>query len=124
VIKLRELIKAKLVLILPSVYFNRAPPSAVFPFISFSISSSYMDGEVEVWGLDVDVWDKNADTTTLENIANDICGSLHRAHLIGDGISIKIYKENRLSPDDDDPAIKRRKITFQARCLDNDQIRR
>ena len=122
--QLRELIKAELLLILPRVFFNRVPDSAVFPFITFSFTTSFMNGEVEIVPIDVDVWDRTCDTTILEGIASDISGSLHRNHMLGDGITVSIYREGRSSPDDDDPQIKRRRISFQARCLDNAQIRR
>jgi len=82
-----------------------------------------MAGEVEVWVLDVDVWDDETDTTALETLANNINMALHRNHFIGSGFFFKIYREGRQAPDDEDPRIRRRRLTFQVRCMDSTQIK-
>lgn len=122
-IQIREQIRALLLPLSSIVYFQDAPDNAAFPYVTFNIPNSFMAGEVEVWVLDVDVWDSATDSTALETLANNINMALHRARYIGDGFYFTIYREGRQTPDDEDPRIKRRKLTFQVRCLDEDQIK-
>ncbi|ALY08070.1 hypothetical protein BhaS171_00014 [Bacillus phage vB_BhaS-171] len=100
------------------VYFQSAPTTATFPYIVYDLPNSFTDEELEVFNLDIDVWDNQADTTTLETLASSLWRALDHYQYIDQQIQFVLYKENRLTVIDEDPNIKRRKLIFQMRYFD------
>ena len=117
-INIREPITAKLKTLCPRVYYERAPMDAQFPYIVYAFPNSFMLDEQEIWVLDVDIWDKplNGDTTALDTLARGVADDLHRFTIYGPWA--QVYRQSRFSLDDDEPSIRRRKITFQVRLFD------
>lgn len=98
------------------VFFQVATDKAVKPYVVFDFPNSVDSGTLENFVLDIDVWDDNLDTTTLETLIDTIDDTLHKKSiLLSDKMGIVIYRENRLTLTDDDPRIRRRKYTYQAR---------
>jgi hypothetical protein len=115
-IEIRTTINTLLKTLHPRVFFQIAPDTAVMPYIVFDLPNSVDLGTLENFVLDIDVWDDNDDTTTLETLINTIDIELHKkAILITDKVGIVIYRNNRLTLTDDDPRIRRRKYIYQAR---------
>lgn len=120
-IKLREVLQGILAGVHPRVFFNRAPSGAQFEYLVYSLPSSYMLDEQEIWVLDVDIWDRddaNEDSAIIDSLTNEVAHRLHRLRHVGPDIAFVIYRENRFVLDDDDPRIRRRKVTFQLRVFD------
>ena len=116
---IREPITAKLKTLCPRVYYERAPIDAQFPYIVYAFPNSFMLDEQEIWVLDVDIWDKplSGDTTELDELSRGVADGLHRLTIYGPAWA-QVYRESRFSLDDDEPLIRRRKITFQVRSFD------
>lgn len=117
-IKVRDAIEAQLKLIHPRAYFLRAPKGAQLPYLVYTLTTSFMLGEQEVWPLEVDAWDNDADSATVDALSRQVADTLHRWRYVGDGISLKVYREGRMALDDDDARIKRRRVMFQVRSFD------
>ena len=77
----------------PRVFFNVAPDNAVFPYVVFDLPNSVDSGDLENFVLDIDVWDTNTDTTTLETLIGTIDNALHRKSIVLDGkMGFVIYR--------------------------------
>ena len=115
-LELRTAIQTLLKTLHARVFFQVASDKAEFPYVVFDLPNSVDSGALENFVLDIDVWDVNADTTALETLINTIDEALHKKTiLIEDKMGITLYRENRLTLTDDDPNIRRRKYTYQAR---------
>lgn len=103
------------------VYFQKAPNNIAFPYVIYDFPNSFMDGDQEVFNLDIDIWDNKDDTTELEQMASSIWKGLNRYRHLDEDIQFSIYRENRLPPlDEDEKNIKRRKLIFQVRYFDRE----
>jgi hypothetical protein len=98
------------------VFFQIAPDTAVMPYVVFDFPNSVDSGTLEIFVLDIDVWDDSQDTTALETLIDTIDDTIHKKSiLINDKMCIVIYRENRLTLTDDDQRIRRRKYIYQAK---------
>lgn len=118
VLDLRTAIRGILMTAHPRVYYEDAPKSATFPYLVYDIPSSFDDGDIEVFVLDVDGWDDPTagDTTALETLMEAADAALQRSVINQAGIAAPIYRDSRLSLNDPDERIIRRKYTYQVRC--------
>jgi len=109
----------------PRVYQSQAPTNTAYPFVTYSLGSSFTnaDQRQEIFMLDVDVWDnKPLSTTALDTLVSNVDGDgsmtsatgLHRRHYYSGGIvQADFYREARMEIPDDDPAIRRRQLRYQ-----------
>lgn len=117
-IELRKAINSFLKQHHPRVYHQRATDQAVFPYIVYNLPNSFDNEQQEVFNLDVDVWDKGNDTTPIETLSGDLWRVLNRFEYIDPNIQFTVYRASRLTLDEDDINIKRRKLIFELRYLD------
>jgi|SRR5690625_3004032 len=113
-------VRRKLLEIHPRVYFDTAPDDAVFPYVVFNFPNDFTIEELEVFNLDVDVWDRpvDGDTNEIDAVSSGIWRGLHKCRYMDNNIQFSVYRANRLMPDDDDPLIRRRKLIFELRYFD------
>ena len=115
-IELRKALLARLKTIHPRVYFERAPSTAVFPYLVFDFQL-YPDGEgFELCTLSIDGWDNNPDTTALETLMAS-ARTLDKATISNDELVVTFYLENMIPLIDDDETIRRRNYNFAARLF-------
>lgn len=117
VMALRKALAERLKLTHPRVYYEAASDKAVMPYLVFELPNSFDDGTMEQFVLDVDGWDEpvSGDTTALENMMAAADGVLQRAVILANGLAFIIYRDNRMTVDDDDKRIRRRKYIYQVR---------
>ena len=112
---LLELVKERLEEILPT-YLEEAPQGTAYPFITYSLTSSTEDFQREILILEVNVWDRNNDTTALEGYADQVNLAFHRFKYFKKGeLQTSIYRFGRSMIPDPDPLIKRRQLLFQCK---------
>ena len=116
--KLRIELNKILKTIHPRVYFMKAPDTVVFPYVVYDLPQSYFDDGLEVFNLDIDVWDDKTDTTEIETLAQSIWNTLHKYYFINNDIQFTTYRINRMTIQDDDPRIRRRTLMFNIRYYD------
>lgn len=114
-IKLREELNKILKEIHPRVYYMKAPNKEVFPYIIYALPQSFIEDDIEIFNLDIDIWDNKTDTIELEVLGQTVWDRLDRLHCINDDLQFSIYRQSRLTVDDDDPRIKRRILIFTLR---------
>lgn len=115
-IELRKALETILKTSASNVYYQKAPKTAVMPYVVFDYPNSVDFGTLENFVLDIDVWDDAVDTTALETLIDSIDISLHKIQImVTDKVAIIPYRENRMAPIDDDERINRRKYVYQVR---------
>ena len=119
-IELRRALHSYLRSIHPRVYFQRAPDTAQFPYITYSFEM-IPDGEgFELVVLDIDGWDMpdDGDTTGLERLMSDVKRSMDKKTLTTDDLVVSFYLDRKLALEDDNPKIIRRKYVYQGRLFE------
>ena len=104
----------------PRVYFQRAPDTATFPYLTYSFEV-LPDGEsFELVVLDIDGWDMpiSGDTTQLENLMTDVDRAMNKTTLTTDDLVVSFYLDRKLALEDDNPKIIRRKYVYQGRLFE------
>jgi hypothetical protein len=97
------------------VHYEAAPDDTPYPFLVYDLTNSTDDGTMENFVLEIDGWDKNADTTDLETMMSDLDAGLHRRTTVVDNVSLTFYRENRLTVPDPDSRLRRRQYVYQIR---------
>ena len=119
-IELRKALHPRLRAIHPRAYFQRAPDTAQFPYITYSFEM-IPDGEgFELVVLDIDGWDMpdDGDTTGLERLMSDVKRSMDKKTLTTDDLVVSFYLDRKLALEDDNPKIIRRKYVYQGRLFE------
>lgn len=98
-----------------SVYFQKAPASAEFPYLVFDLPTSFNNAPSEDFLLEIDAWDNNQDTTILENIIDSIDEELNNKIISFDKYKAIFRRENRLTLPDEDPTLNRRQLRYTVR---------
>lgn len=105
----------------PRVYFQRAPEGAEYPYVAYSLTDSYDDGSLDRWMVDVDVWDRSndGDSLRIELLADAVDKALNGLMVVpAPDLSFRFLRENRLTPETDDPRLLRRWYTYQVRVYE------
>lgn len=119
-IEIRKVIESKLQAITTKTYYQDADDDATYPYLVYDFPNSNDDGTLERFDMDVDAWDDSTNTTALETLIDSADKALHRLTVVVGGLSMTIYRENRLSLEDDDPRLKRRKYIYQVRTYEGE----
>jgi hypothetical protein len=105
------------------VFYQKAAPNAVFPYLVFDISNSIDDGTLERFVLDVDGWGNDENTYDMEQMMHLADQALHRTTLYindaGKQLGMSVYRENRLTFDENDRRVYRRRYIYQIRTHEN-----
>lgn len=110
---LKKLVKTKLETLKQTVYFETAADSALYPHIVFNFREIDLDDlSRQDYILEVDIWTKGTDTTTIDNLADSVEDLLQGENLPQDHILPTFYKRDRKSIEDPDKSIKHRRIRF------------
>ena len=111
---LKELVQTKLKTLTTDVYFEQAIDNALYPHIVFSLREVNLnDLHRQDYILEVDVWDKENDTTAVDALADNVEDLLHMQNLPQTNILPTFYKIDRKSIVDSDKKIKHRLVRFQ-----------
>ena len=118
-IELRTKLFQELKTLHPRVYFQHATEDHAFPYVTYNFLPSFMvDAGMESMLMDVDVWDNNTNTTAIETLAQKVWEKFHHYKHVDEDIFLSIYRDSRMPEiEDDEPSIRRRKLTFQVRYM-------
>lgn len=118
-IEVRKELSTFLKTLYPRVYFQTASEEAIYPYIVYDLPSIFCDGEGgEVITLDIDGWDYNTtgDTLSIEDLMKNI-NLLDKKVFTTDNMSVVFYLETKMSLQDNDKNIKRRKYTYTGKLF-------
>lgn len=100
------------------VGFNTVPDESVYPHVILDLpTSAYQEG-LDLFMLDVDVWDKGLSTKSVDEIAELVRDKLDRVRICIEELHAAIYYQSMGNVGSEDPSLKRKVLTFQV------QIRR
>lgn len=97
-----------------------------FPYVRIGFPHTIDDGEgMQRLVVDIDVWDKNTDTTTLDGIVGLINGDgnpfaptgLNKRTLSDASGAVTYYLDTILALREDDSRLRRRKLIYQAHAF-------
>lgn len=109
--EIKTIIRALLLELCGDVYFEDAPPEANFPRIVFDLNC-FFSGDRSDYSLELNIWDRSSDTATVDALADACAKALdHRCELT-DTLQYRSYRATRNKVHDPDPAIRRRRLTF------------
>ena len=117
---IRQLLHPKLIETHDRTYFQRAPDTATFPYLTYSLELA-TDGEGFVLAvLNVDGWDKppTGSTAAIETLMQTVKDSLDKITLTNEDIVVSLYLDRTLALDDDDRLIVRRRQVYQGRLFE------
>lgn len=116
-IEIRQILHPYLLTLHPRAWFDRAPNNAQYPYLVYTFSVIQDDGQgYQQMTLDVDGWDDREDTTRLEVLMSTVEAGLDKHGLVGTGVVLRFYIENKNSIPEDD-GIQRRRYMFQGRVF-------
>lgn len=111
---LKKLVQTKLKTLTTNVYHEIADKDAVYPHIVFTFRRiDLQDLSRQDYILEVDVWDKEKDTTRVDNLADSVENLLQAQNLPQEHILPTFYLIDRRNILDEDKYIKHRQIQFQ-----------
>lgn len=102
----------------PRAWSDRAPETAVFPYLVYELGPATNDGSTEIFMMDLDGWDVPADGTpvALETMMAAANQALDRTTIAVNGqLAFSVYLETRLRLEEDDARIHRRRYVYQIR---------
>ncbi len=117
-IELKNLIESNLKAVHAKVYYQKAPDNAVCPYLVYELPTSYFYEYDGTLTLDIDGWDDEYDTTTLETLMAAVNAKFNRLQLLSDNLGAVFYLENKMSLREDDKRINRRKYIYQVRLFE------
>jgi len=110
--KLRDYLVEQLKLTCPRVYNMEADNDAIFPYLTYDLIG-FSEKIKTTYQFEVDVWDRQESTETVEGIVKDLSYLLSNTIYREDDQLIFIYYPGYKTVRDDDKLIKRRTLTFE-----------
>jgi len=124
-VELQKSIRSLLLTKTSRVYLDKAPPSAVYPYVVCGYPSSFVSDPGERVSLEIDVWDKSDDTILADNLVDSIIGDgstnnptgINRKSIYSSGtVAATAYFDSRQTVVDEDERIVRRQVRFILQC--------
>jgi len=78
-------------------YSPIAPETATFPYAVFKLDDSFTQNEIETYFLNIDLWDKNYDDTTINNVVDEIDDGINKTFYSTGGVGYQIDRVNILN---------------------------
>jgi hypothetical protein len=100
------------------VHFEKATDVTPFPYVVFDLPQSYDIDDQEIFNLDIDIYDDDEDTTTLETLSNSIWQRLNKYYFINEDMQFSIHRLRRFIIKSDEDNIRRRTLMFNIRYYD------
>ena len=111
---LKVLLTNKFKTLTQNVYFEQAADSALYPHIVFDFREIDLgDINRQDYVLEVDIWTKGTNTTTIDELADSVEDLLQAENLPQTRILPTFYKIDRRSIIDQDKNLKHRQVRFQ-----------
>lgn len=109
---LRKLVKTQLRTVPGGTYHLRAPKDASYPYKTFTLTSATFTDARDDLELEVDIWDRNLDPKTAEDIADQVEALFDGANLPEPPIYPTFFRENRYTLDDPDKNLQHIQLRF------------
>ena len=109
---LRKLVREQMQTVQGETYYRIAPPTATFPYKTFTLTdASFLEDRDDIT-LDVDIWDQSRDPKTVEEIADQVERLFAAANLPRPPIYPTFYRDARYTLDDPDKTMQHIQLRF------------
>jgi len=103
-------------------YREEAPEEAEYPYAVFSARRLTEGDGIQMYTLEINVWDQGARYSRAEEMMDSLERKLHRCrHITGTGTLIRIFKGSRQNVRDPDPTIKRIWQQFEMHIYESEE---
>ena len=116
---LRKLVRRQLQTVQGETYHREAPPSAVYPYKTFTLKGVTFTDARDDFDLCVDIWGRG-DWKVVEEIADQIEDLLKDSNLPQDKILPTFFRENRYNLDDPDKTLQHIQLRFLVQLYETD----
>lgn len=107
---------------LGDIYYQKPAERGNYPYLIMDISNSFDDGTLERFTLDLEGVGQGPSTQDLETMMDKADKAIHRKTLYivqaGKQLAIAFYRESRLTYDESDKRLHRRRYTYQIRTYE------
>lgn len=119
ILEVREKLQTTLETLGSEVSYENVGDNTVFPYIVFNLPDSNFDGaNSEFFTLDVDGWDEGIKTIALETLMHKVNLLLEKKSIIiNNDLGFRTVLDRRLSLNDSDNNVLRRKYIYQLRLF-------
>lgn len=110
---LRTAIQAKLKTLASNVYYTIASDTTATPYVVYELSElTYNDGKT-TYQMEMNIQDYGKDTSTVEDLTDDIQRALNKWFYMDGYIEFMCYKGSRQRVEEEDKQIIRRRLLFE-----------
>ena len=101
--------------VLDRVFYERIkePEKIIYPYATFTLASSSDQNNRMTFILEIDIWDNNQDTSTLETLTWDVKKAIDHYVFDNTDVSYHAYIINILNIPDEDENLRRRQLRFE-----------
>lgn len=119
-VELRNIIQSNITNIIERCYYRVADEEAAFPYAVYDFENIDL-GDIarDDLILLIDLWDQSIDSTTIENIADEIEDLFNAANIPNEYVLPTFYRVSRKTIDDPDKTLIRRQLKFQIQNYKN-----
>ena len=114
---LRTAVVAKLATVMPQgskTYYQQAQNDHPKVYAVYTIDQINLTDGKNSYEVEINVMDYGADTSAIENLADDIQAAFDELVIINEDIGVYFYAERRNSVEEEDRNSLRRRLTFSA----------
>lgn len=118
---LRRLVTSLLQTTPGGAYYREAPKDAAYPYKTFALSSATFTDARDDLVLDVDIWDRSADSKTVEDVADEIETLLREANTPAPPIYPTFFRDARFLLDDPDKNLQHIQLRFMVQLYETEE---
>lgn len=102
-----------------NVHYEIAPDSSLYPYLVYELSElTYSYGKA-VMQLEVNLLDYGTSTSVIETLADSLQDKLEKYYFINDKIQFRVYRRGRITVQEEDKKIRRRRLTFEIQLYES-----
>lgn len=96
-----------------NVHYEIALDNSPYPYLVYETNELYHEYGKTVMQLEVNILDYGTNTSTVESLADTLQKKLHKYHYMNNEIQFSIYRLGRITVQEEDKKIRRRRLTFE-----------
>jgi hypothetical protein len=112
-IELRKILVSIFKIITDEVHFENVPEITLYPYLQYELNEILSKDGKTVFKLEVNILDYGLSTSTVEILSDKLQKALDKYYFINEKIQFTTYKLNKISVQEKDKKIRRRRLTFE-----------
>ena len=112
-LELRKQLQIIFKTITDNIHYEIAPDTSPYPYLVYELSELTYNYGKAVMQLEVNILDYGTSTSVVETLSDTLQDKLNKYHFINDKIQFNIYRLNKITVQEEDKKIRRRRLTFE-----------